>query len=262
MAYERILLSVDDSIARITINRPKQFNAIDVQTAVELLEAATRCEENDVRAVVITGAGEKAFCAGGDVVAFAAQQDRVGDLIDEMTKYLHTALAKFAHMRAPVIAAVNGVAAGAGLGLVAAADYAIAVESARFASAYTKIGLTPDGSSTYFLPRIIGRRRALELFLTNRSLTADEAVDWGLVNRTVSADQLANEVTALASTLASGPTQSYGSVKDLLLRSPDQTLEAQMQSESLSIVAASRRADGIEGVRAFANKAEARFTGN
>ena len=161
-----------------------------------------------VRAAVLTGSGDQAFCAGGDVSEFAKRLDDVDVLVKEMTTYLHAAVSRFAWMRAPLIGAVNGVAAGAGLSAVAFCDLVIAADHATFTSAYTQIGLTPDGSSTYFLNRILGPRRAMELYLTNRVLSAEEALDWGLVNKVVAADQLRGEAEALAASLAKGPTRA------------------------------------------------------
>jgi 2-(1,2-epoxy-1,2-dihydrophenyl)acetyl-CoA isomerase len=186
VTYETLTYSVAKDIVRITINRPAQLNAINVLTAKELSLAAKRCSADPaVRCVVLTGAGDRAFCSGGDVAGFASDPTRVDILIQEMTQYLEEAISVFARMRAPVIAEVNGTVAGAGLGLMAAADFAIASEKAKFTSAYTKIGLSPDGSTTWFLPRLIGHRRAKELFLLNRLLSAEEAMAWGLVNRVV-----------------------------------------------------------------------------
>ena len=165
-------------------------------------------------------------------------------------------------MRAPVIADVNGAVAGAGLGLVAAADFAIASEKARFTSAYTKIGLTPDGSTTWFLPRLIGLRRAKEMFLLNRSLSAEEAMAWGLVNRVVAPADLSPAVAQVAEQLASGPTHAFASVKRLLFLSDGASLEQQMKHESASIVRMSGSRDGLAGVKAFKDKVEPSFVGS
>ena len=152
MTYKTLIFSIEDGVARITINRPAQMNAIDVLTAKELLLAARQCStDSTVRCVVLTGAGDRAFCAGGDVAGFASDPERVDSLIEEMAVHLHEAISVFARMRAPVVARVNGTVAGAGLGLMAAADLAVASQTAKFTSAYTKIGLTPDGSTTWFM---------------------------------------------------------------------------------------------------------------
>ena len=175
--------------------------------------------------------------------------------------YLHTAASRFSWMRAPLIAAVNGVAAGAGLSTVAFCDLAIAADTATFTSAYTKIGLSPDGSSTWFLPRLIGRRRAMELYLTNRTLTAQEALDWGLINRIVPAADLMSEVTKLATQLASGPTRTYGSVKKLLQMSSSDSLESQMELETRTLAEMAASPDAREGITAFVEKRRPVFKG-
>lgn len=262
MAYQTIDFEIREGVAWIRINRPASFNAVDLACANELLDVANRCGSDPaVRAAVLTGTGDRAFCAGGDVASFAAQADRVELLLKEMTTPLHAAVSRFAWMRAPLIAAVNGVAAGAGLSLVACCDLALAADTAKFTSAYTQIGLTPDGSSTYFLSRLLGTRRAMELYLTNRTLSADEALDWGLVNRVVPAASLMEEAGGLARQLAEGPTEAYGGVKRLLLTAPNETLESQMERETRMIVRAAGTADGREGVRAFAEKRKPAFRG-
>jgi len=263
MTYTTLDYDLSDGVAWITFNRPERFNALDPAMARELCAVANRCSsDRAVRAVVLTGTGEQAFCAGGDVSVFAARLDGIELLVKEMTTYLHAAVSRFARMRAPLIAAVNGVAAGAGFSLVTCCDLALAAEGATFTSAYTRIGLTPDGSSTHFLSRLVGTRRAMELYLTNRVLSAAEALDWGLVNRVVPAGDLAAEARALAERLAAGPTAAHGGVKALLQSAASASLETQMELEALSIAAAGASADGQEGICAFIEKRPARFTGN
>jgi 2-(1,2-epoxy-1,2-dihydrophenyl)acetyl-CoA isomerase len=263
MTYERLIYSAENGIGRITINRPGQLNAIDVATAKELALAAKQISaDSALRCVVLTGAGDRAFCSGGDVAGFASDPTRVDSLIQETLTYLHEAILVFARMRAPVIAGVNGTVAGAGLGLMAAADFAIASHKAKFTSAYTKIGLTPDGSTTWFLPRLIGLRRTKELFLFNRLLSADEAMAWGLINRVVAPEELAATVDEVAQQLASGPTLAFAGVKRLLFLSDSEDLEQQMKHEAVSIVQISRSRDGLAGVKAFKDKVEPSFVGS
>lgn len=258
-----LYVEIREAVAWITLKRPDRFNALDPTLARELREVANHCSaDRHLRAAVLTGTGEQAFCAGGDVAVFGAHLDNLEQLVKDITTDLHAAISRFARMRAPLIGAVNGVAAGAGLGLVACCDLVIAAETATFTSAYTRIGLAPDGSSTYFLSRILGPRRAMELFLTNRVLSADEALDWGLVNRVVPADRLIQEAGDLAGQLAAGPTAAYGSVKRLLDSAPTSGLETQMEQESLAIAAAGASADGREGISAFLEKRPPRFTGS
>lgn len=261
MAYEHITLERRDGVATLTLNRPDAANSIDIPLARELMDAAIACDEDrDVRAVVLTGAG-KMFCAGGDLRSFAEAGAGIAARLKELTAYLHAALSRLARMDAPVVAAVNGMAAGAGFSLAVAADLVIASEAAGFVMAYTNAGLVPDGSSTFFLPRRIGDRRTRELMLTNRKLTAAEALDWGLVNRVVPADRLLPAAHELAATLAAGPTRAFGAVKALLNESFEHGLETQMELEARAIAAASSTADGREGIRAFLEKRPPRFTG-
>lgn len=260
MSYTNFDYGVHERVARITINRPKAYNALDVETTRELCDIVNRCSSDTaVRAVVVRGAGDRAFCAGGDVAGFAKDPDTVDLLIKRMTGDLHLAISRLAWMDAPVLAAVNGVAAGAGLSLTAACDLAIAADHATFTSAYTLIGLSPDGSSTWFLPRVIGRRRALELYMTNRVLSAAEALDWGLVNKVVPKAELDAEVDALAAQLAHGPTRAYGGVKKLMMMSTSDSLESQMERETRQIAELALSADGREGVRAFVEKRKPKF---
>jgi len=262
MAYERLVYEVREGVAWITINRPDAYNALDLQTMKELFDIANHCSSDPrVRAAVLTGAGTKAFCAGGDIADFKDNQDVIAVRLKEMTTYLHMAVSRFAWMNAPLIAAVNGVAAGAGLSVVAFCDLAVAADTATFTSAYSKLGFTPDGSSTYFLSRILGTRRAMDLYMTNRVLTAGEALDWGLVNRVVAAKDVLPEASKLAAQLADGPTRAHGGIKKLLLTAPTETLESQMERETRSIVKMATSPDGREGVRAFSEKRKPRFSG-
>ncbi|WP_299622176.1 enoyl-CoA hydratase/isomerase family protein [Pelagibius sp.] len=262
MTYETLDFDVRGAVAWITLNRPDRFNAMNPAMMRELFDVANRCSSNrEIRAAVLTGSGDQAFCAGGDVSEFADNLESFDLLVKEMTSYLHAAASRFAWMRAPLIGAVNGVAAGAGLGLVSFCDLVVTAETASFTSAYTQIGLTPDGSSTYFLSRILGHRRAMELFLTNRVLSAAEALDWGLVNKVVAAPDLRGETEALAARLAEGPTGAYGGVKKLLQTAATDGLESQMERESRWIAEMGMSADGREGIRAFMEKRKPQFSG-
>jgi 2-(1,2-epoxy-1,2-dihydrophenyl)acetyl-CoA isomerase len=262
MDYKTMGFDVRDNVAWITFNRPEALNAINKQEVEEFYDIVNRCSaDTSVRAVVLTGTGDRAFCAGGDVTEFADSADHIETLIREMTGVLHVGISRLAWLRAPVIAAVNGVAAGAGLSFAACCDLAIAADHARFTSAYTHIGLTPDGSSTFFLTRLLGRRRVMELYMTNRVLSAQEALDWGLIDRVVPAAELMSEVTKLAMQLANGPTRAYGGIKKLVMMSPNDTLESQMERETRVIAEMSTSRDGREGVSAFVEKRKPSFIG-
>src|SRR5262245_40272347 len=203
-----LLYDVKDHIARITLNRPDAANALNLQMALELMHASIRVSEDpEVRAVIITGAG-RMFSGGGDLKSFAEQESQLPGHLKEVALYLHAAISRFARMDAPLVVAVNGSAGGAGMSLCLIGDLVLAAESAKFTLAYTRAGLSPDGGSTYFLPRIVGMRRALELALTNRVLTAREAFEWGIVTKVVPDNELLAETQAVAGQLASGATRA------------------------------------------------------
>jgi 2-(1,2-epoxy-1,2-dihydrophenyl)acetyl-CoA isomerase len=253
-----VLCDISDGVATITLNRVDVGNVLDMAMGHELLQVALRCEaDSAVRAVVLTGAG-KHFCFGGDLQGMTAQGVHVGGYLNELTTHIHAAISCLTRMSAPVIAAVNGTAAGGGVGLVCAADLAVAGRGGKFRLAYTGVGLAPDCATSYLLPRIVGRRRALELFLTNRVLAAHEALAWGLVNEVVDDASVLVHAQTLAKRFASGPTGSFGAVKRLVDQS-DPGLEAQMANEGRAIAAMARHPDGVEGVRAFLEKRPPKF---
>ena len=252
-------LEVRDGVATLTLNRPDSYNALTLELARELLSVALRCEaDRGIRALILTGAGRH-FCFGGDLRAMRVQGESAPGYLNELTTHLHAAISAFTRMRAPVVAAVNGTAAGAGVGLVCAADLALCARGSRFSLAYTGVGLTPDGSVSFLLPRIVGRRRAMELLLLNRVLGAEEALGWGLVNQVVDDAELAAQAHALAARLAAGPTESFGATKRLLEASAP-GLETQMALEGRTIAAMSTHPHGREGIAAFIDKRPASYT--
>lgn len=261
MDYQTLNFDVDSGVATITLNRPEALNAMSPAMAKELHEVVLQIDANNsVRAVILTGTG-KAFCAGGDLGAFVAAGEQARTLILQMTGDLHLALSRLSRNRAPVIAAVNGTAAGAGFSLAMAADLAIAEEQAVFTMAYTNAGLSPDGSSTYFMPRKIGDRRTRELMLTNRLLTAPEALDWGVVNQVVEGGGALAAARVMATGMAQGPTEAYAQVKRLLDSSFSQSLETQMELEARAIADQVASVDGQEGMLAFVEKRKPQFRG-
>jgi 2-(1,2-epoxy-1,2-dihydrophenyl)acetyl-CoA isomerase len=246
------------AVAIVTLNRPDVSNTLNLQTAMDLLAAAMTCGRNPaVRAVVLTGAGRN-FCFGGDLRGMLNKGKGADAYLRELTTYLHEAISHFARMDAPLIAAVNGTAAGAGVGLVTMSDLAICGESSRFNLAYTGVGLTPDAGTSFLLPRAIGSKRAMELFLLNRSLTATEAVSWGLVNRSVPDANLLAEAITLGEQLAEGATRAFGRTKRLMATALG-ALETQMVLESETISTQAGSDEGLEGISAFLDKRKPAF---
>jgi 2-(1,2-epoxy-1,2-dihydrophenyl)acetyl-CoA isomerase len=262
MDLNTLNFKIKNNVAIIELNRPKQYNSLNQAMAEDLFKVSLECEDNsEIRSVILTGTGDKAFCAGGDLHSFAQHEKKVASHLKEVTTSLHGAISRLSRMNPPLIVAVNGVAAGAGFSFVGFADIVIASSNASFVSAYSKAGLTPDGSSTYFLPRIIGSRRYAELVLTNKILTADEACDWGLVNKVVDFNDLQNEAFKLAKSLAEGPTLAFGKLKNLIHNSFLDSLEGQMEYEARMISDSAKTKDGMNGIDAFVNKKQVSFKG-
>jgi 2-(1,2-epoxy-1,2-dihydrophenyl)acetyl-CoA isomerase len=261
MEFTTLLFDVRDNVAHIMLNRPEAANSINEEMGKDLMHAALRCDEDpEIRAVLITGAG-RMFSGGGDLKAFLSKGDQLPYYVKEITTYLHAAMSRLTRMDAPVVAAVQGAVAGAGMSIAIACDIVVAAETARFMVAYTRAGLTPDGSATYFLPRIIGLKRALELTLTNRMFSAQEALQWGLITRVVPDNELLAQARAIAVQLATGPTRAYGVSKRLLHSGWTETLETQMENESQAIANSARTADAREGITAFLEKRPAKYKG-
>ena len=250
-------LEFRDRIAFLTMARPENGNTMNPDFGRDFLKAALAIDALTARVVVLSGQG-KNFCFGGDLRGMIACGSDVTAYLTELTTNLHRGLAHLAAQGAPVIAAVNGSAAGGGLGLVLMADIVIAARSARFASAYTAVGLTPDLGCTYLLPRVIGRRRAMEMMLTNRVIDAPLALEWGLINKVVDDDELQACAAELAARLAAGPIGAFGVVKRLLAESQPGYVE-QMAREGRAISLQAATKEGREGVGAFLAKREPRF---
>ena len=262
MSNETILFDIDHNVATITLNRPDAMNGLTIQMTEELVHALIRCRvDPDVRAVIVKGAG-RAFCAGGDVKAFG-ESLRADPLTPMRTlaMHLHASVAEMRRMEKPVVAQVHGVAAGAGMSLALACDLTIAAQSARFIVAYSKVGLSPDGGLTYFLPRLVGPKKALEIFYIGDPIDADEALRLGLVNRVVPDAELEKETRALARRLAQGPTLAFARAKELVYRSLRESLETQLENERGLLGLSTLSEDFREGVQAFIEKREPKFKG-
>ncbi|AQT79657.1 enoyl-CoA hydratase [Mycolicibacterium litorale] len=251
--YQTLSFEQHGATARIVLDRPDAANGMNDLMTRELADVAARCDVPTTKAVVLTGAG-RFFCAGGDLKAMAASPAGPGRFVKGIADDLHRAISTFARMDAVLITAVNGVAAGAGFSLAVAGDLVLAADNASFTMAYSRAGLSPDGSSSYYLPRIIGVRRTQELMLTNRTLTAAEAWDWGLVTEVVPAADLADRAQDLAGQMSSAARGSSAAVKKLLLASFGSGLEEQMELEGRLIAACAESADGREGIQAFLAK--------
>lgn len=255
--HASIQFQVNGGVAKIVLNRPEAGNALTLEMAQALLQAALECEDTDsVRAVVLTGAG-KVFCVGGDLNSMNSQGENVSHYLNELTTHLHAAITCFTRMSAPVIVAANGTAAGAGLGLVAMADLAFTTHSAKFTSAYTAVALTPDAGVSFLLPRAIGRKRAMDMMITNRVLTAEQALQWGLVNEVIADEQFEAEVARRAEELATRSTRAIGTVK-ALLGSADPGLETHLALEGRNVAKAAAGAEGRQAIESFLAKRKAR----
>lgn len=258
VAAAPVLETRDRGVLTLTLNRPAVLNAITDELLDALTDALhTAATDSAVRAVVVTGAG-RAFCSGQDLKAAARGADF--DVAGHLRNHYHPAIHAMRDLEKPVIAAVNGVAAGAGFSLALSADLRLAAESATFVQAFVRIGLMPDAGSTYFLPRLVGPARAAELAMLGETVSAGQALDMGLVNRVVADAGLAAAAQELAQRLAAGP-RSIGLIKRALNRSAANDLDGQLDVEAQTQAEAVSTADFFEGVAAFLEKRPARFTG-
>lgn len=261
MSTDAVRLSVADGIARLTLNRPERMNTIDLGVARLLGDAALQLSRTpDVRVVVLSGAG-KAFCGGGDLKSFADFGEDLAGHLREVTTHLHAAMTVLARLDAPIVAAVRGSAAGAGLGLVCAADLVIATASTKFAFAYSALGFTPDGGTSWNLPRLVGLRKAQELALTNKVIDATEAERIGIVTTVVGDDDLDASVEEVVTRLATAPTHALGVTKRLLRTTYDVSYEERLAVESAELSHSAGTPDGREGLAAFLEKRPPSFKG-
>ena len=251
---DRVVVTVHDAIATVRLNDPDSMNALSAPMANRLRDELTALgNDHDIRVLVLTGTS-RGFCAGGDVQSFYDHRDDPEDVMAQILDGLHGAIEVLINLPFPTIAAINGVVAGAGMGVALATDLAVAVDTALFTMAYTGIGVSPDGSSTFSLPRLVGTRMAMDMILTNRRIL-------GLINQAVPEDAFEVTVTALATRLASGPTQAYVRARKLVRASLGNDPIGQMELEAASIMAAGRTKDFYEGVSAFIEKRPPEFTG-
>jgi 2-(1,2-epoxy-1,2-dihydrophenyl)acetyl-CoA isomerase len=258
MAYETITFEADDPIARITLSRPDRLNSFTAQMHEELRDALDKLA--DARVLVLTGAG-RGFCAGQDLNDRAVAPGQAVDLGETVEKYWNPLVRRLASMPQPVIARVNGVAAGAGANIALACDIVVAAKSAKFIESFSAIGLIPDSGGTWHLPRLIGQARALGLALTGEPLPAERAAEWGLIWKAVDDDALDPEVDAIAGKLASLPPLGLAATKDMIRSSWQYSLDEELERQAGAMRRLGFTEDYREGVAAFLEKRQPTFTG-
>jgi 2-(1,2-epoxy-1,2-dihydrophenyl)acetyl-CoA isomerase len=256
-----VLAERNGAVVTLRMNRPERLNAYNREMGEALLAgAAEAAADPSVRCIVLTGTGT-AFSAGGDVEMFASFRGEGPGEFRDLTISLHAFIATLRRAPKPVLAAVNGVAAGAGFSMALACDAAVAAASARLTLAYHKIGLSPDGGMTFFLARALGTQRAMEMTLLDRVLSAHQAASWGLVQEVFPDAEFRTRASELAARLADGPTLAYARAKELYNRALSQPLETQLEEERQNIARSAESADFAEGVAAFLAKRPPRFEG-
>ncbi len=255
-----IVLEIENNVAKITLNRPKVFNSFNKEMAYAMQEALDSCESNlEVRAIVIVGNG-KAFCAGQDIVEITTPELNPG-LKSILDDHYNPIVSRIRTIEKPIIAAVNGVAAGAGANIALACDVVVANEHASFIQAFSKIGLIPDSAGTFFLPRLIGFQKALALSMLGDKISAEEAEKMGMIYKQVSAEEFEATINKLAIKLANMPTKALGLIKKAFNESMNNDLKTQLALESKYQIEASQTEDYAEGVAAFIEKRKPNFKG-
>ena len=261
MTDKIVLLEKENKFAIVTLNRPDANNAIDLNLVKDLYEAFKECHHDDsIRAVIFTAKG-KMFSAGGDLVLFNKNAANLGPLVTDMTTYFHLAVTLMQRMEKPIVTAINGTAAGGGLSLALSGDIIISSDQAKFSCAYTAAGLSPDGSMTYVLPRLIGLKKTKELMITNRRFLADEALSMGMIDQVVEHNELLKVSMDTAENLSNGATKAYGAVKTLLADTFSSSLESHLEQEARNLNIRAQSHDGKEGVKAFIEKRKPNFNG-
>ncbi|HEY0625583.1 MAG TPA: 2-(1,2-epoxy-1,2-dihydrophenyl)acetyl-CoA isomerase PaaG [Allosphingosinicella sp.] len=258
MAYETIDFKLEGGIARLTLNRPDRLNSFTVQMHEEVSDALSRLD--GARVLVLSGAG-RGFCAGQDLNDRAVAPGQSVDLGHSVESYYNPLIRRLTSLSVPVIARVNGVAAGAGANIALACDIVIAAKSAKFIQSFASIGLIPDSGGTWVLPRLLGQARALGLALTAEPLPAEKAAEWGLIWKAVEDDQLDAEVDALATRFASAPTRGLAAIKKMIRESWGHSLDQELDLQRDMMRELGMSDDYREGVAAFMEKRTPNFTG-
>lgn len=258
---DTVLLSVSNNIAILTFNRAEAMNSLNLDMAIEL---AAKTEQvlfdNSIRAVLIRGAGNL-FMAGGDIRFFNQTLDTMPKGVLNLVRTVNGVISNIIQSPKPVVACVHGSVAGIGMSFMMAADLVIAGANTQFTMAYSKLGINPDGGATYFLPKIVGHKKAMELALMSDVINANQAQDLGLINWIAPEDQLEEKTTQLLHKLAQGPTQAYALTKQLIRQSGYNSLEQQLEAEAAAFAQLSQSKDFRTGVAGFLNKTKPEFTG-
>lgn len=262
MEFERAKLSIDGHVATLTLNHPEVMNAVSMEMLGGLMKAMDEVEDpaNGARCLVMTGEG-RGFCTGANLQGRNDNNAGRADAGSALESSYHPFLRRLRNLKMPFVTAVNGPAAGVGMSFAMMGDLILCAKSAYFLQAFRRIGLVPDGGSTWILPRLVGKARAMELSLLGEKLPAETALAWGLVNRVFDDEKLLSEAKTLASDLANGPTVSLSLIRQLYWESTDNTYEEQLNLERQLQRTAGNSADFKEGVRAFLEKRPAQFKG-
>jgi 2-(1,2-epoxy-1,2-dihydrophenyl)acetyl-CoA isomerase len=256
---DRVTLGVQDGVALLRLTRADAGNAIDPAWITAFADAVSACAADPaIGAVLITAEG-RAFTVGGDLKHFSGRLDDLSDALAEMVPPYHDALGMLAALKVPVVAALRGPIAGGGMGVAFCADIVLITEAVRFVSGFALLGLSGDGAGSWFLPRLIGPRRAAEMILLGRDISAAEAVDWGLATRIIDADALEDEALGIARRLATGPRTAHAHMKRLLRLSASSTLEQQLAAEAEAMIDCGGTSDAREGVTAFIERRPPQF---
>ncbi len=259
MSYNCILFEKKEAVATITLNRPDVFNAFNDEQSFELQDALKAAKkDSEIRVLVLTGAG-KAFCSGQDLKAIAGSEKR--SFIDSLHKRYNPIIREMRNMPKPIICKLNGVAAGAGCSLALASDFIIAAENASLIEVFINVALVLDSGSSFFLPRLIGSARAFELSTMGSKVSAKQALEWGMINRCVSAEELDVETQKIVDYYALAPTKAIGLMKKMLNKSFNSDLETMLEYEAYCQEIAGSSADNKEGVAAFNEKRKPNFQG-
>ncbi|MES2654233.1 MAG: enoyl-CoA hydratase-related protein [Bacteroidota bacterium] len=259
MSYETILFEQNEGVATLTLNRPDVFNAFNEQQSFDVIDALKKCaKDKTIRVLVITGAG-KAFCSGQDLKSIAGAENR--SLRESIDKRYNPMIKAIRNLPIPVICRLNGVAAGAGCSLALACDMIVASENATLIEVFINVGLVLDSGSSYFLPRLVGSARAFELSTMGTKVTAQQAFDWGMVNRICKLEELDAEVKKITDYYATAPTKAIGLMKKMLNKSFNSDLDTMLEYEAYCQEIAGRSKDNKEGVKAFIEKRKPNFTG-